>query len=62
MQVTANVGPAARDDLNITLRHAGMLLVAHWYRNREAVAAGTLVGVPFTVDLLLNPLRRWSLQ
>lgn len=33
------------------------LLVAHWYNNREAVAAGAMNPVPFGVDRMLAPYR-----
>lgn len=37
------------------IRHAMKLLVAHWYRNREAVAIGTITNdIPLAVDALLG--------
>lgn len=36
------------------------MLVAHWYANREAVGAGGLQEMPFSVDRLLAPIR-WIL-
>ena len=38
------------------LRQAIMLLAAHWYRNREAVAAQMFTAVPMAVDALLDGL------
>lgn len=42
------------------LRHAVALLVGHWFRNREA-AGDTQSPLPFAVDALAAPYRRWSL-
>jgi uncharacterized phiE125 gp8 family phage protein len=40
------------------IRFAILLLVAHWYRNREAVVIGqSAVTLPFAVDALLQPYR-----
>lgn len=37
---------------------AVLLLIAHWYANREAVVTGTIVqGLPFSVEALLWPHR-----
>lgn len=36
------------------IRHAILMLAAHWYMNREAVAPGSLGSVPFGVDELLS--------
>lgn len=47
-------GPAA-------IKHAIMLLVAHWFENREAVLTGqsaAAVALPLGVDALLAPYRR----
>lgn len=35
-----------------------LMLVAHWYANREAAAAGDLATVPMAVDALVVPYRR----
>jgi len=43
------------------LKHAIMLLAAHWYENRIPVAAGSLAEMPHMVDALLAPYRIWSL-
>lgn len=44
------------------IRHAIILLVAHWYHNREAVVVGAQPGqVPLTVDRLLAPMRRHTI-
>lgn len=38
-------------------RHAALLLVAHWYSNREAVSGSTMPSVPWAFDVLANSLR-----
>lgn len=44
------------------IHHAILLLVAHWYENREPVNVGNIINnMPFTVDALLAPYRVWSL-
>lgn len=41
------------------IRHAILMLVAHWYENRETVVVGTISGdLPFAVNSLLAPFRR----
>ena len=55
---TAGFGAAA-DDVPATIRHALLLLVAHWYENREPVQIGVGVNaVPAMVSELLAPYRR----
>lgn len=45
------------------IKHAILMLVAHWYEHREAVAIGTsgnvATEVAFAVDALLTPYRVW---
>ncbi|MFP7572289.1 head-tail connector protein [Marivita sp. S2033] len=51
-------GYGAPQDVPATLRQAMLLLIAHWYDNREAVtigAAGT--ALPMAVDALIAPSR-----
>jgi len=55
---TAGFG-AATDDVPAPIRHALLLLVAHWYENREPVQIGVGVNaVPAMVSDLLAPYRR----
>lgn len=42
----------------VAITTAILMLVAHWYANREAAAAGDLATVPMAVDALLAPYRR----
>ena len=38
-----------------TIRHAMLLLVGHWYENRESVVVGTITAeLPFAVEALLS--------
>ncbi|MEZ5818327.1 MAG: head-tail connector protein [Hyphomicrobiaceae bacterium] len=55
---TAGFG-ASPGDVPATIRHALLLLVAHWYENREPVQIGVGVNaVPAMVSDLLAPYRR----
>jgi uncharacterized phiE125 gp8 family phage protein len=54
---TAGYGPAATD-VPSSIRQAVLLLVGHWYANREAVTSDPAAPLPFAVDALLSPLRR----
>ena len=54
VRFVAGYGPAATF-VPMPLRQAMLLLVGHWYANREAVAAGNLGPLPFAVDALLYP-------
>lgn len=42
------------------LRHAGRLLIAGWYLNRESQAAAGTMELPMGVRFLLEPLRDFS--
>lgn len=42
------------------LRAAMLLLVGHWYANREAVTEAALSPVPMAVEALCAPFRIWS--
>ncbi|MGE0764892.1 MAG: head-tail connector protein [Hyphomicrobiaceae bacterium] len=56
--ITAGFG-ASSDDVPATIRHALLLLVAHWYEHREPVQIGVGVNaVPAMVSELLAPYRR----
>ncbi|KLJ14523.1 MULTISPECIES: head-tail connector protein [Pseudomonas] len=47
--------PIEPEQMGLTgdVQQAILLLVGHWYANREAVAAGGLTSVPLAVDRLL---------
>lgn len=40
------------------LRHAVMMLGAHWYNQRESVAAVQMYAVPDTLQALVKPFRK----
>jgi len=43
------------------IKQAIMLLIGHWFTNRETVVVGTIVAqVPFAVEALLSTYRVWS--
>ena len=45
-------------DLPEPIRQAMLLLIGHWYENREAVNVGNIVSaLPFAVEALLGPYR-----
>ncbi|MEQ1901865.1 MAG: head-tail connector protein [Devosia sp.] len=57
VEFTAGYGAAAAVPANAKM--AMLLLVAHWFENREAVNIGNITStLPFAVDALLAPLRR----
>lgn len=50
---------AAASDVPAAMRHAILLMVGHWYENREGVIVGDgAIEVPLTVERLLMPYRR----
>jgi uncharacterized phiE125 gp8 family phage protein len=54
---TAGFGPTAAD-VPEPIRHATLLLVAHWYECREPTAAGSQpLPIPSTIDAALAPYR-----
>lgn len=55
VEFVAGEDPAKVPD---AIKVAIMLLVAHWYNNPEAVAAGGKAELPFAVSALVAPLRR----
>jgi hypothetical protein len=48
-------------DLPPSIKHAALLMIAHWYENREAVTTDLkgLASLPLAVDALLAPYRSW---
>jgi uncharacterized phiE125 gp8 family phage protein len=46
------------EDVPESLRHAVLLLIGHWYTNREAIAVGvTAMEMPMAVEALIAPWR-----
>ncbi|QPC43493.1 phage head-tail connector protein [Kaustia mangrovi] len=58
VSVTFTAGYGAPSDVPQSIRHALLLLVGHWYENREATSPDVPGTVPFAVDALLAPHRR----
>jgi uncharacterized phiE125 gp8 family phage protein len=54
--ITAGYGDAAA--VPTAIRAAILLLVGHWYANREAASAEAIEALPMVVDALLAPYRR----
>lgn len=52
------VAGAAVNAVPPAAKTAILMLVAHWYANREAVADGAKASVPHGFDMLVKPLRR----
>lgn len=57
---TAGYGPAATD-MPAAIRQAMLLIIGHWYANREAVTTDTQTPLPLAVDALLAPFRQTGL-
>jgi uncharacterized phiE125 gp8 family phage protein len=56
---TTGSGESAVSSVPQAIKQAILLLVGHWYENREAVNVGSSVTVlPMAVDVLLAPFRR----
>lgn len=60
VSVTYVAGYGEADDVPAPIRHAMLLMIGHWYDNREAavVTSGTAQPLPMAVDALLAPYRR----
>ncbi|SNS53293.1 phage conserved hypothetical protein, phiE125 gp8 family [Sphingomonas laterariae] len=56
--VTVNAGYADRTAVPRSLRQAMLLLIGHWFANREAVNIGNITSdIPMTVEALAHPHR-----
>jgi uncharacterized phiE125 gp8 family phage protein len=59
---TAGYGTSG-DKVPMPIRQAMLLLIGHWYRNRESVNVGNIVSeLPQAFDALIGPYRTWALQ
>ncbi len=57
--VEFTAGYGTPDQVPAAIRQAALLLVGHWYANREAVNVGNITtALPFAVEALLAPFRR----
>lgn len=45
--------------LPASIKHAALLVIGHWYENREAATEAKLSDMPMAVDALLMPYRNW---
>ncbi len=51
----------AEGEVPLAIKQAILLIVGHWYRNRETVITGTIVAeMPFAAQALLSTYRVWS--
>lgn len=57
IRFTGGFGNAAKVPANI--KHAILLMVGHWYENREDSATMTLTSIPLDAKRLLTPIRNW---
>jgi uncharacterized phiE125 gp8 family phage protein len=56
--VTFTAGYGAASAVPQAIKHAMLMLVSHWYENREAIQIGQGVSeIPMAVDALLTPYR-----
>ncbi|MGK9199016.1 head-tail connector protein [Sinorhizobium meliloti] len=42
-----------------SIKHAALLMIGHWYENREAASETKITDLPMAVDALLYPYRNW---
>ncbi|MEM6617455.1 MAG: head-tail connector protein [Pseudomonadota bacterium] len=56
--ISIQCGYGDPDHVPPSLKHAMMMLIAHWYASREAVQARASMSVPFGVEALAAPHRR----
>lgn len=58
VKITYNVGMS---ELPLPLKQAALLLLGHWYANRETVVVGVSTSsVPLAYDSLIQPYRRYA--
>ncbi|WP_077960089.1 head-tail connector protein [Ensifer adhaerens] len=55
------IGVSFGSPLQPAVRHAVLLIVSHFYSNREAVTAAGIAAMPFGVNALLQPYREQNL-
>lgn len=54
-------GYGSRNAVPMTIKHAMLLLIGHWYEHREEVLVGTIAQrLPSTVEALLMPYQVWD--
>ena len=57
IKITYTAGFGAAADVPASLKHALLLLVSHWYQNREASGETAIKEIPLGFDMLLNAHR-----
>lgn len=61
VRFSAGYGDASK--VPTALKQAQLMLISHWYRNREPVNIGNITStLPMAVDALLGPYRTWALS
>lgn len=56
--INFDAGYGTADDVPQIIKHAMLLLIGHWYENREATVVGAVLReIPFAVKSLLAPYR-----
>lgn len=55
--VTVEAGYATADDVPRSMKQAILLLVGHWFANRESVSDKPMTEAPLTVEALCQPYR-----
>lgn len=58
---TGTYGDGTDNTCPVSIQQAILLLIGHWYAQREAVSAGPMMQVPLAVEALLSPYRFFSL-
>jgi uncharacterized phiE125 gp8 family phage protein len=58
VKITFVAGYGGASSVPPAIRAAALLLIGHWYANREAVSEAQMAEVPLAVSSLLGPFRR----
>lgn len=58
VRVSISAGYADVDAVPAPLKTAILMIVAHWYKNREAVSETAMAEIPLAADTLIAPHRR----
>lgn len=57
---TVSFKAALPEELLPSLRVAALLLIGHWFENREAVSDRSMASLPMAVDALIAPIRWYA--
>lgn len=58
---TVRFTAALPEELKPSVKRAALLLIGHWFRDREAVSETARYSLPMSVDALLSPIRWYAL-